>query len=789
MNRPLVFGGVAVLVAAAAVGLVVVNQPETPDQQSPEPVVAGSTPVGTDTPVAEDTPVAAAPPSEAVVIVTPETADAALERAQADAETVPQEAPEAAVAAPADAAEATNTGNAVDAAAAPADATSDTDDETTTLLRRPAEEISGTVEPLPKADDLEEAAEAADPGTAVDAAAALADAASDTVDETTTLLRRPTDEISGSVEASPEADDLEEAATEVIAALPRVADEAVDGTAIDGAVDEAISEGRSALEPELEIAALPDSTGGSGEPIERLPGSVEAVDDAAETIAALPVAPSEDAADDAVIADEVISDDGLRDDGGGISEALEDLSEGVAAVGDVVGKAAGVAATVVTETARELASTAREGLADLVGSDSDGVPEGGEGRLLAEVEQVTDAEEARQPLVIAPPNPTPDQQIAAVPAEIPVDELVSGSVDGPVDVSDVSVLPTPGDASVAPSEPAATSSVATDSLAEPAVVQPQVVARVQVPSLDVDEQDNGDPPVVPTFDVVRVDRNGGVVIAGRSAPFCIVEVQDGNRVVGSARANPRGEWVIVPDAPLAPGSRELGLRAVCGADDEALSDRLIVVVVPERGEDIAGQASDADGGALALSVPRSGGGQTRILQAPAVPDVEAQDTEVTAGDQADAAAIGLTALSLDVVDYGDGGDLELAGRAEAGAALRLYLDNQPIGDTAAGLDSRWTLVPEQPVEPGLYTLRVDQMARDGSVTARVELPFLRGEPLQDLPDGRIVIVQPGNSLWRIARRTYGEGVQFTLIFGANADQIRDPDLIYPGQIFTLPVVN
>ena len=194
-------------------------------------------------------------------------------------------------------------------------------------------------------------------------------------------------------------------------------------------------------------------------------------------------------------------------------------------------------------------------------------------------------------------------------------------------------------------------------------------------------------------------------------------------------------------------------------------------------------------GGLALSVPRSGGGQTRILQAPAVPDVEAQDTEVTAGDQADAAAIGLTALSLDVVDYGDGGDLELAGRAEAGAALRLYLDNQPIGDTAAGLDSRWTLVPEQPVAPGLYTLRVDQVARDGSVTARVELPFLRGEPLQDLPDGRIVIVQPGNSLWRIARRTYGEGVQFTLIFGANADQIRDPDLIYPGQIFTLPVVN
>jgi len=49
-----------------------------------------------------------------------------------------------------------------------------------------------------------------------------------------------------------------------------------------------------------------------------------------------------------------------------------------------------------------------------------------------------------------------------------------------------------------------------------------------------------------------------------------------------------------------------------------------------------------------------------------------------------------------------------------------------------------------------------------------------------------VIVQPGNSLWRIARRTYGDGVQYTVIYEANKDHIRDPDLIYPGQIFSLP---
>jgi nucleoid-associated protein YgaU len=50
-----------------------------------------------------------------------------------------------------------------------------------------------------------------------------------------------------------------------------------------------------------------------------------------------------------------------------------------------------------------------------------------------------------------------------------------------------------------------------------------------------------------------------------------------------------------------------------------------------------------------------------------------------------------------------------------------------------------------------------------------------------------VIVQPGNSLWRLARRTYGNGLLFTVIYEANKDRIGDPNLIYPGQIFQLPV--
>ena len=49
-----------------------------------------------------------------------------------------------------------------------------------------------------------------------------------------------------------------------------------------------------------------------------------------------------------------------------------------------------------------------------------------------------------------------------------------------------------------------------------------------------------------------------------------------------------------------------------------------------------------------------------------------------------------------------------------------------------------------------------------------------------------VIVKPGNSLWRIARKYYGKGIQYVEIFERNSHLIKDPDLIYPGQVFSLP---
>ena len=58
-------------------------------------------------------------------------------------------------------------------------------------------------------------------------------------------------------------------------------------------------------------------------------------------------------------------------------------------------------------------------------------------------------------------------------------------------------------------------------------------------------------------------------------------------------------------------------------------------------------------------------------------------------------------------------------------------------------------------------------------------------PATPKPVQRLTVTQ-GNSLWAIAREVYGDGLMYVRVFEANKGQIRDPDLIYPGQVFEIP---
>ncbi len=168
----------------------------------------------------------------------------------------------------------------------------------------------------------------------------------------------------------------------------------------------------------------------------------------------------------------------------------------------------------------------------------------------------------------------------------------------------------------------------------------------------------------------------------------------------------------------------------------------------------------------------------RVLQ-PAVP--EGSEAEV------------LSTVALDTISYDASGEVLVAGRMRGQGTVRVYLNNALVAETTSqGGD--WQMKLED-VNTGVYTMRIDQVDSAGSVVSRIETPFRREERAtlaavlaEDLQGADIAVrtVQPGNTLWGISRERYGEGTLYVQVFEANRDLIRDPDLIYPGQILRLP---
>ncbi len=304
----------------------------------------------------------------------------------------------------------------------------------------------------------------------------------------------------------------------------------------------------------------------------------------------------------------------------------------------------------------------------------------------------------------------------------------------------------------------------------------------------------------PRFDVARVGARGMLVTAGRAAPGAEVLLLEGQRELGRARADGRGEWVILPSDPLAPGARELSLLARAPGGDPVPGEETVLLVVPEppgggsaavaslgganQAAGAPGGSSAASSGPLAMLLPSA--------SAPNTPPRVLQNGTAGGAPAGESAAAGASArqpprLGLDVVDYDDAGSMRFAGSAAPGASVRVYVGPQMLGEATADTAGRWHLTPADQPSIGRHLLRLDQLASaGGGVAARIEVPFQRDRlPEEMVQDGRMV-VQPGQNLWRIARNTYGRGVRYTVIYAANRDTIRDPRLIYPGQVFALP---
>ncbi|MCG7506987.1 Ig-like domain-containing protein [Mesorhizobium retamae] len=380
-------------------------------------------------------------------------------------------------------------------------------------------------------------------------------------------------------------------------------------------------------------------------------------------------------------------------------------------------------------------------------------------------------------------------------------------------------------AAVPPSAPAAQQ----PAVQQPAAEQPpaeQQAAVTPAPQKTAEPAPAVTGPIAPTFDVLRAESDGSVVVAGKAAPNAKVDVMQGATLFGSTTAGPDGDFAIVLDDPLKPGNYQLQLRSTSPSNTVVPSAQTAVVAIPEKPNgQVLALVEEPGKAATLLSVPKveEKQGETGPKEAPPAPagtQAAAPQATASAAQPAEPAAHptpGAPKVAVGAVEI-DGGKIFVAGTADPGSKVRAYANEILLGEAVATEKGQFLVEATRNLPVGDYTIRVDLLGADGSkVVARAAVPFQRepGEAVaavapsaSDAPPApqdtasagtaptavapkleqvnHAVIIRRGDSLWRISRRVYGHGVRYSTIYLANQQQIRNPDRIWPGQVFKVP---
>jgi nucleoid-associated protein YgaU len=357
--------------------------------------------------------------------------------------------------------------------------------------------------------------------------------------------------------------------------------------------------------------------------------------------------------------------------------------------------------------------------------------------------------------------------------------------------------------------------------------------------------------IAPTFDIVRVEIKGSIVVAGNAAPNAKVEILSGSTVLGSTVAGADGAFAIVLDDPLKPGDYTIALRSMTGnvvtpsvqtavvsipqnpagqvlamIEEPGKPSELLAVPAPEKKPEAPpacdkAAAPAAEGPAAAAPAPAASAAPATVDAAPAAPEVPVAPSTPAAGPK----------IVVEAIEI-DGNKIFVAGLADPGRKVRAYANDILLGDAKTSPDGHFLVEATRNIPVGTYTIHVDALDADGvKVVARAAVPFERepGESIAAVapaeakpaapattpaapaaeapadvaaatpPTGvpetaapklehadSAVIIRRRDTLWRISRRVYGQGVRYSTIYLANQDQIRNPDRIWPGQVFKVP---
>ena len=269
-----------------------------------------------------------------------------------------------------------------------------------------------------------------------------------------------------------------------------------------------------------------------------------------------------------------------------------------------------------------------------------------------------------------------------------------------------------------------------------------------------------------SVDVFRVDELGNIISAGKVSKKAKIEIlADNKKVIGADKTEDDGSFVVFGKAQSTGLVQTVKIRGF----------------IAEQGQEKIVDSAD-----LFFVLPQveknNEKEENKIEKTPIIVRDDGKDLKVLAPIRVSP----VNSVTLDSISYTENSSTKLAGRARLANTVRVYLNNKFEVEAKVNESGAWKASLSN-IQAGIYTLRLDELNENGTVEGRLELPFKREEEalIQAMGEGSIT-VQPGNSLWRIARKYYGKGIQYVEIFDRNSHLIKDPDLIYPGQVFSLP---
>ncbi|MEO0545376.1 MAG: LysM peptidoglycan-binding domain-containing protein [Pseudomonadota bacterium] len=260
----------------------------------------------------------------------------------------------------------------------------------------------------------------------------------------------------------------------------------------------------------------------------------------------------------------------------------------------------------------------------------------------------------------------------------------------------------------------------------------------------------------PKFDILRLEKDGSLLVAGNAEPGSTVElISPDGTVLGITKAGPGGDFVILPDDLLKPGGHSLSLRATGPSGKPVLSKQAGILNVPQPNEPpgsttALAMVSEAGAPSRVITKPetlvKEPAKEVKVAKAPEPTVIEAAKPEpvVTVAKAerkpepvkprpekiaVEPAPSPAPRVIVEAVEV-EGKQVFIAGEVKRGSLVRVYIDNKLVGSARGTQDNRFLVAKPFDLEPGKRSVRVDLVSPStGKVISRAEVPLIHEAPV------------------------------------------------------------